>query len=107
MSIVLPADLAQRLKGILAAFGEPVTYTSPDGSVTWTAMASIQSPVAAGLVGDIDQDAMILFISALDVPVAPVKMGTFLVRSIRRTIEDVVLETPGGSPTNYMVRARG
>jgi hypothetical protein len=107
MSVSLPADLTQRLSALLSKFGESVTYTSPDSSITWTVNGSVQAPSQAGLVNDMDQDGMILFLAATDVPSAPIQMGTMLVRGIRRTVEEVVLESPGGIPTTYMLRVRG
>lgn len=107
MTISLPADLTRRLSALLREYGEMIAYASPDGTATWSIKGSVQSPAAAGLVGDMDQEAYVVFFAATDVPTVPLRMGTLLVRGVRRVIEEVVLESPGGIPTTYMLRVRG
>lgn len=105
--MALPVDLIPPLRRLIALFGESVTYTSPDGTDTWTVVASVQVPIQAPLMQDFDQDALMVFIVAPDVNVAPVNMGTMLVRNRTRTVEEVVVEAPQGIPIYYRLKVRG
>lgn len=109
MSLIpnLPRDLIPHLTRILNAFGETVTYTSPDGAVTWSASASIQSPSPVPLLQDIDQEFFLVYVSAADVPAPPVNMGRVTLRGRPRSVESVVCEAPQGIPVYYMLRVGG
>lgn len=104
---MLPADMIPQLRKLIAKFGETVTYTSPDGLQTWTIVASVQSPVQAPLMQDFDQDALLIYIVAADVAVAPVVMGNLHVRNRTRAVEEVVLEAPQGINIYYRLKVRG
>lgn len=105
--MALPLDLVSPLRRLIKLFGESVTYTSPDGTDTWTITASVQAPVQAPLMQDFDQDALVVFVVAEDVSVVPVAMGTLLVRNRTRTVEEVVVEAPQGVAIYYRLRVRG
>jgi hypothetical protein len=105
--MALPLDLISPLRKLIGLFGESVTYTSPDGTETWTIVASVQVPVEAQLMQDFDQNALMVFVVAADVNVVPVSMGTVLVRGRTRTVEEVVVEAPQGIAIYYRLRVRG
>lgn len=105
--MTLPLDLISPLKRLITLFGESVTYKSPDGADTWTIVASVQAPVQAPLMQDFEQDALMVYVVASDVSLAPVVMGTMLVRNRTRTVEEVVVEAPQGIPIYYRLKVRG
>jgi hypothetical protein len=88
-------------------FGEPVDIIYREGGTTITVSASVQRPIADGLVGDFDQDGFVVYIAHDDITVPLQKFDRIRVRGELRSVESSQVETLKGEEICYMARVRG
>lgn len=87
MSFSLPTSYVSDIANVIRGGGEDVTYVPLTGASV-ALKASVQNPYDVGLIADASQEALVLFVSTLDLAEKPVEFDRFLVRGRTRTVNE-------------------
>lgn len=103
----LPSSLTADIDAVIQTYGETVTYRPRDGAEQ-TLKASVQSAAEAGIIGELQQEGYVVFLSYRDLTTQPLQNDRIIIRGKSRTVAaDAWALSAGGTTYAWQVRVLG